>query len=161
SAVSGIVDPGSESLKTIKFVVPGRLLSGLGGRAMLLHVAVAAAGEDVVVKAVSVVEMSDVLIRDASRSPSRPNALPVVVPVLSVNIKSVKDIVLLGNVVTLATDTARPVAGGVGVGDAGILPKATEPVTRIRTGGLGYNGVEDVVSVRSQLLRNGFHKFGT
>src|SRR6478672_10464141 len=100
----------------MKFAFPGKLPSGRGGRGTLVQTPMGAVGDDVVVKAVRVLAISDVPIREASRSPSRPNALPVVVPVLSVRVKSVKDIVLLGNVVTLATGTARPVVGGVGVG---------------------------------------------
>ncbi len=134
---------------------------------MLVHNAVAVVGEVVVVKAVSVLVISELLIRAASRRPSRPNAFPTVVPVFRVKVRSVKTRGLAGKtggvagkVVTTPDATLRPVMGGVGLGAAATLPKAALPVTRIRTGGRGYSGVPEIASVRSQLLRKGSHMFG-
>src|SRR5438067_13777412 len=52
--------------------------------------------------------------------------------------------------------------------EAGTLPKATDPFTRIRTGGRKYPGVSDslldvfpaLASAKSQLSRNGSQRFG-
>ena len=136
------------------------MVSGLFGRATLVHSAARAVGDVVVVKAVKLVVMSEVDIREASRIPSRPKALPTVVPLLSCSVKSVKATVLAENVVTAVESTLRPVTGGVGEGDAGVLPNAALPVTLIRTAGRGYKGVFVVACVRSQLLRNGSQRFG-
>lgn len=68
----------------------------------------------------------------------------------------------LGAAVGASVGAGVAVGVGVGVGvGAATVPKATEPLTRIRTGGRGYGGVNAVASVRSQLLRKGSHRFGT
>ncbi len=136
-AVDGIDAPGKDRRKTRKSVVPGCVLSGRFGRAIRAHNAADAVGEVVVIKAVNDAVVSDVDILPASRRPSRPKALPVVVPLLRGRVKSVNGIVLAGKVVTVAESTVRPVTGGVGDGDAGTLPNAALPVTRILTGGRG------------------------
>ena len=85
--VVGIELPGIESRKTTKFVEPGSVLSGRGGRTMLFHANPAVVGDVVTVYAAGAAVTSDVPMRVASRNPSRP---VVVLPVLSVSVWFVK-----------------------------------------------------------------------
>ena len=80
-------------------------------------------------KAVTAVLTSDAPKRSASRSPSRPNALPVVVPVVRVRLALIFDIDAAGNIETDAGSTL-PLCEAVAA-----APKPALPLTVIRTGG--------------------------
>src|SRR5437879_1471078 len=115
--------PGSDSLNTMKLVVPGKVPSGLGGRVILFHTAIGAVGDVVGVKEVTVPLISEVPRRDASRSPSRPAAAPVA------RVKGkLMPVIVVGKVVT-DPDATSPLM------EETAAPKPTLPVTVIRTGG--------------------------
>src|SRR6266567_7547392 len=97
---------------------------------MLFQAKPAEAGDVVVVKAVTVPLMSDVPKRNASRRPSRPNAL---LPVARVKLKEG----LIVNVEKVVTDAGSTLP----LPEAVAAPKPTPPVTVICTGGRKYPGV--------------------
>src|SRR6266542_2257775 len=153
----GMPLPGSDNRNTTKLSARYGVTSFVG-RIMLFHAKSARLGEVVVVKAVTEPLMSEVPKRNASRSPSRPNALPVVAPVVRVKLNE-------GLIVDAVEKVATDAAGTLPLCETVAAPKPTLPLTVIRTGGRRYAGVSVVplklLSVRSQLSRKGSHKFGT
>ena len=105
--------------------------------------------EAVVVKAGGVGVTSVVPMGSASRVASRPLAEPALSVWLKFEI--VKD--PGGKTDGVGMGVGKGDGDGDGEGAAATVPKATGPVTVIRTGGRGYLGVNAVVLVRSQVSR--------